>query len=242
MVQDGQTVDAGDVLVKIPRESAKQKDITGGLPRVVELFEVLCPKEPAVITEVNGLVKFGDVTKSHRKVLVVTPEGEEHEYPLPRGAHVNVREGEAVPQGEASRHPAVRLTRLTFILLTTPRPPGTSCGRSCSCRDRSLGRTARSLPRSVPRARRGIPRIGRCPAKLGYRGARNLRGQLKNVDDADGHSTNARTPPALSRVCGDSIGQISHQLSPERSVDGNAPRLGSGKVRCRQRESRRPQR
>ena len=103
MVQDGQTVDAGDVLVKIPRETAKQKDITGGLPRVVELFEARRPKEPAVITEVNGLVKFGDVTKSHRKVLVVTPDGEEHEYQLPRGAHVNVREGEAVPQGEASR-------------------------------------------------------------------------------------------------------------------------------------------
>ncbi len=94
-------VDAGDVLVKIPRETAKQKDITGGLPRVVELFEARRPKEPAVITEVNGLVKFGDVTKSHRKVLVVTPDGEEHEYQLPRGAHVNVREGEAVPQGEA---------------------------------------------------------------------------------------------------------------------------------------------
>ena len=100
MVQDGQTVDAGDVLVKIPRETAKQKDITGGLPRVVELFEARRPKEPAVITEVNGLVKFGDVTKSHRKVLVVTPDGEEHEYQLPRGAHVNVREGEAVVAGD----------------------------------------------------------------------------------------------------------------------------------------------
>jgi DNA-directed RNA polymerase subunit beta' len=100
MVQDGQTVDAGDVLVKIPRETAKQKDITGGLPRVVELFEARRPKEPAVISEVNGLVKFGDVTKSHRKVLVVTPDGEEHEYQLPRGAHVNVREGEAVVAGD----------------------------------------------------------------------------------------------------------------------------------------------
>ena len=100
MVHDGQTVDAGDVLVKIPRQTAKQKDTTGGLPRVVELFEARRPKEPAVITEVNGLVKFGDVTKSHRKVLVVTPDGEEHEYQLPRGAHVNVREGEAVVAGD----------------------------------------------------------------------------------------------------------------------------------------------
>ena len=100
MAQDGQTVDAGDVLVKIPRETAKQKDITGGLPRVVELFEARRPKEPAVITEVNGLVKFGDVAKSHRKELVVTPDGEEHEYQLPRGAHVNVREGEAVVAGD----------------------------------------------------------------------------------------------------------------------------------------------
>ena len=71
-----------------------------GLPRVVELFEARRPKEPAVITEVNGVVKFGDVTKSHRKVMVVTPDGEEHEYQLSRGAHVNVREGESVVAGD----------------------------------------------------------------------------------------------------------------------------------------------
>ena len=70
MVEDGTTVAAGDVLVKIPRETAKTKDITGGLPRVVELFEARRPKEPAVITEVNGVVKYGDVAKQHRKICV----------------------------------------------------------------------------------------------------------------------------------------------------------------------------
>ena len=70
MVHDGQKVYAGDVLVKIPRETTKTKDITGGLPRVVELFEARSPKEPAIISEIDGTVHLGEVHKGMRKVVV----------------------------------------------------------------------------------------------------------------------------------------------------------------------------
>ncbi len=100
MVEDGNEVAAGDVLAKIPRETAKTKDITGGLPRVVELFEARRPKEPAVITEVDGVVKYGDVAKQHRKIYVTGEDEQAREYQLPRGAHINVQEGERVKAGE----------------------------------------------------------------------------------------------------------------------------------------------
>ncbi|MFN8090625.1 MAG: DNA-directed RNA polymerase subunit beta', partial [Vicinamibacteria bacterium] len=100
MVEDGQEIAAGDVLAKIPRETAKTKDITGGLPRVVELFEARRPKEPAVITEIDGAVKYGDVQKQYRKIFVTGDDGETREYQLPRGAHINVQEGERVRAGE----------------------------------------------------------------------------------------------------------------------------------------------
>ena len=100
MVEDGAAVAAGDVLAKIPRETAKTKDITGGLPRVVELFEARRPKEPAVITEIDGVVKYGDVAKQHRKIFVTGDDNEAREYQLPRGAHINVQEGERVKAGE----------------------------------------------------------------------------------------------------------------------------------------------
>jgi DNA-directed RNA polymerase subunit beta' len=100
MVADGDTVHQGDVLAKIPRETTKTKDITGGLPRVVELFEARKPRETAVITEIDGIVKYGDITKGQRKILVVNDAGVEREYALPRGVHVNVQEGEHVRAGE----------------------------------------------------------------------------------------------------------------------------------------------
>jgi DNA-directed RNA polymerase subunit beta' len=100
MVTDGQEVAAGDVLAKIPRETTKTKDITGGLPRVVELFEARKPRETAVISEIDGTVKYGDVTKGQRKILVVGDNGAEKEYLLPRGVHIAVQEGERVRAGE----------------------------------------------------------------------------------------------------------------------------------------------
>jgi DNA-directed RNA polymerase subunit beta' len=100
MIQDGDTVHPGDVLAKIPRETTKTKDITGGLPRVVELFEARKPHDTAVISEIDGTVKFGEVSKGQRKMYVVADNGTEKEYSVPRGVHINVQEGERVKAGE----------------------------------------------------------------------------------------------------------------------------------------------
>jgi DNA-directed RNA polymerase subunit beta' len=100
MVHDGEEVHAGDVVAKIPRETTKTKDITGGLPRVVELFEARKPRETAIIAEINGVVKYGEVSKGQRKIYVEGDEGEKREYALPRGVHINVQEGERVKAGE----------------------------------------------------------------------------------------------------------------------------------------------
>ena len=99
-VKDGEEVHAGDVLAKIPRATTKTKDITGGLPRVVELFEARKPRETAVIAEINGSVKYGDVSKGMRKVFIRGDDGQEREYAVPRGVHINVQEGERVKAGD----------------------------------------------------------------------------------------------------------------------------------------------
>jgi DNA-directed RNA polymerase subunit beta' len=101
MVADGEPVTAGDVLAKIPRETTKTKDITGGLPRVQELFEARKPRDPAVISEIDGVVKDGGVAKGLRKLIIIPDDtSEAREYLLPRGVHVNVHEGERVRAGE----------------------------------------------------------------------------------------------------------------------------------------------
>jgi len=100
MVQEEDEVSPGDVLAKIPRETTKTKDITGGLPRVQELFEARKPHETAVITEIDGLVRYGEILKGQRKIIVAPDKGEAKEYLLPRGVHVSVQEGERVKAGE----------------------------------------------------------------------------------------------------------------------------------------------
>jgi DNA-directed RNA polymerase subunit beta' len=101
MVQDGDEASPGDVLAKIPRETTKTKDITGGLPRVVELFETRKPKDPAVISEIDGIVKYGEIAKGLRKISVESEDGRTlKEYSLPRGVHINVQEGDHVKAGE----------------------------------------------------------------------------------------------------------------------------------------------
>jgi DNA-directed RNA polymerase subunit beta' len=100
-VYDGQQVSPGEIIAKMPRETTKTKDITGGLPRVAELFEARKPKEVAVVTEIDGVVSFGKDTKGKRKV-VVTPEiGEPREYLIPKGKHISAHEGDHVQAGEA---------------------------------------------------------------------------------------------------------------------------------------------
>ena len=100
MIHDGEEVHAGDVLAKIPRETTKTKDITGGLPRVVELFEARKPRESAIMAEINGVVRYGEISKGQRKIYIVGDDGEEREYSLPRGVHINVQENERVSAGD----------------------------------------------------------------------------------------------------------------------------------------------
>ncbi|MBX9603761.1 MAG: DNA-directed RNA polymerase subunit beta' [Bryobacteraceae bacterium] len=101
MVQDGDQIHAGDVLAKIPRASTKTKDITGGLPRVVELFEARKPRDTAQISEIDGVVKYGEISKGKRRLFITGDDGEQREYDIPRGLHINVQEGERVRAGDA---------------------------------------------------------------------------------------------------------------------------------------------
>jgi DNA-directed RNA polymerase subunit beta' len=100
LAADGAVVSAGEVIAKIPRETTKTKDITGGLPRVAELFEARKPKEQAVITEIDGVVEFAGFVKGMRKIVVKADDGEAREYLVPRGKHITVREGDRVKAGE----------------------------------------------------------------------------------------------------------------------------------------------
>ncbi|HBO84534.1 MAG TPA: DNA-directed RNA polymerase subunit beta' [Deltaproteobacteria bacterium] len=100
MVMEGDEIKAGDIIAKIPRETTKTKDITGGLPRVAELFEARKPKEYAVISEIDGIVSFGKDTKGKRKVIISPDVGEPREYLIPKGKHISVREGDRVKAGE----------------------------------------------------------------------------------------------------------------------------------------------
>lgn len=98
-VKDKDKVFAGAVLAKIPREAARTKDITGGLPRAEELFEARRPKFPAVISEIDGVVKYGGLVRGHRKLTVHNERGGEKEYFIPKGAHLSAGEGEKVKAG-----------------------------------------------------------------------------------------------------------------------------------------------
>ena len=100
-VVDGQEVQAGDVVAKMPRETTKTKDITGGLPRVAELFEARKPKEFAIVSEIDGVVSFGKDTKGKRKVEVTPEVGEKREYLIPKGKHMRAHPGDHVRAGDA---------------------------------------------------------------------------------------------------------------------------------------------
>jgi DNA-directed RNA polymerase subunit beta' len=100
-VDNGAEVAAGDVMARIPREGSKTRDITGGLPRVAELFEARRPKDHAVIAETDGRVEFGKDYKAKRRIVVKNDEtGEETEYLIPKGKHVSVQEGDFVRLGD----------------------------------------------------------------------------------------------------------------------------------------------
>jgi len=117
MVRDGQQVHAGDVLVRIPREIAKTRDITGGLPRVAELFEARRPKDPAIVTEIDGVVEFGEVRKGVRKLIVNSHDGMDRRvYVIPYGKHVLVHDGDTVSAGEKLTEGAVAPQDILNIL------------------------------------------------------------------------------------------------------------------------------
>ncbi len=99
-MENGARVVVGDVLARLPQESSKTRDITGGLPRVADLFEARRPKDPAILAEYSGTVSFGKETKGKRRLVITDEEGEEHEELIPKWRHLNVFEGEKVQRGE----------------------------------------------------------------------------------------------------------------------------------------------
>jgi DNA-directed RNA polymerase subunit beta' len=121
IVADGAEVQVGDVLARIPQESSKTRDITGGLPRVADLFEARKPKEPAILAEATGTVGFGKDTKGKQRLIVTDADGEQHELLIPKWRHVNVFEGEHVEKGEViadgelNPHDILRLKGVTDL-------------------------------------------------------------------------------------------------------------------------------
>jgi len=100
-VDDGQEIAAGTVLVRIPRDIGKTRDITGGLPRVTELFEARSPNDPAVVSEVDGTISFGAQKRGSREVVVTSHDGKDvRKYPVPLGKHVLVQANDVVRAGE----------------------------------------------------------------------------------------------------------------------------------------------
>jgi len=99
-VERGDKISAGDVLVKIPREISKTRDITGGLPRVAELFEARRPHDPAVVSEIDGIVKFGKIIRGQQQIFVEGDADETEEYLIPHGKHLHVHEGDRIMAGE----------------------------------------------------------------------------------------------------------------------------------------------
>ena len=99
-VKDGQKISAGDVLARLPKETSKTKDITGGLPRVAELFEARKPKDSAIIAENDGVIEFGKEVRGKQKISIVASSGETSNYLIPKGKHVNFNQGEKIKKGE----------------------------------------------------------------------------------------------------------------------------------------------
>ncbi len=99
-MEDGATVVVGDVIARLPQETSKTRDITGGLPRVADLFEARRPKEPAILAEHTGIVGFGKETKGKRRLVITGEDGDAHEELIPKWRHLNVFEGESVVRGE----------------------------------------------------------------------------------------------------------------------------------------------
>ncbi len=120
-LEDGSEVNIGDALARIPQESSKTRDITGGLPRVADLFEARKPKEPAILAEKTGIIGFGKETKGKRRLLITQPSGDVYEEMIPKWRQLNVFEGESVLKGEViadgpeSPHDILRLRGIDHV-------------------------------------------------------------------------------------------------------------------------------
>ncbi|HEX4975059.1 MAG TPA: DNA-directed RNA polymerase subunit beta' [Pseudomonadales bacterium] len=118
---DGSTIEVGDVIARIPQESSKTRDITGGLPRVADLFEARKPKEPSILAEISGTVTFGKETKGKRRLVITSPEGVAHEELIHKWRNIGIYEGEAVAKGEvisdgpANPHDILRLLGVSSL-------------------------------------------------------------------------------------------------------------------------------
>tara|TARA_B100000700_G_scaffold236398_2_gene262277 strand:- start:6259 stop:10431 length:4173 start_codon:yes stop_codon:yes gene_type:complete len=99
-IKDGQKISAGDVLARLPKETSKTKDITGGLPRVAELFEARRPKDSAIIAENDGTIQFGKEVRGKQKISIVKTDGTSSNYLIPKGKHINFNQGEKIKKGE----------------------------------------------------------------------------------------------------------------------------------------------
>ena len=100
-MKDGQQVSVGEVLARIPQETSKTRDITGGLPRVAELFEARSPKDAGLLAEVTGTVSFGKDTKGKQRLVITDLDGVAHEYLIPKDKHVTAHDGQVVNKGES---------------------------------------------------------------------------------------------------------------------------------------------
>ena len=128
-LEDGAKVSVGDVIARIPQESSKTRDITGGLPRVADLFEARKPKDSAILAEKSGTVSFGKETKGKRRLMITDEDGEKYEELIPKWRQLNVFEGEQVERARSS--PTASRTRTTSCACRASRRwPTTSCARS----------------------------------------------------------------------------------------------------------------
>ncbi len=120
-VKDGQQIGVGDIMARIPQESAKTRDITGGLPRVAELFEARAPKDAGLLAEYTGTVSFGKETKGKQRLVITEPDGTAHEFLIPKDKHLMVHDGQVVNKGElivdgpADPHDILRLQGISEL-------------------------------------------------------------------------------------------------------------------------------
>src|SRR5213079_879858 len=129
-VKDGQPVAVGEVLARVPQETSKTRDITGGLPRVAELFEARAPKDAGTLAEVTGTVSFGKDTKGKQRLVITDLDGIAHEYLIPKDKHVTAHDGQVVNKGEiivdgpADPHDILRLLGVEALALRHRRSAG----------------------------------------------------------------------------------------------------------------------